>query len=152
MLAVNDGASLKVFGRRRRWLIVVAVASVSVICSCGPSSKEGDILIVCGARFGRAVVSGGDGPFYVDAEKHPPKSPITAAPGTAPIFIRVSSDCSTGASYTVTGGSLRVSVAVKAADGGAELLSVSPINPGQGRIDFAPSSQPSKQLTVTVSP
>lgn len=88
--------------------------------------------------------------MYLDASRRSPQV-VTAAARSAPIFVRVSPSCAQGAAFAVTDGTVAgVSALVKAKDGAAVVLSVSPYAPGQAVIHITPPHSDPTSLTLRV--
>lgn len=139
--------------RRGLGLLGVAALLLSAGSACGSTRIEPISATVCGVPIGRAEYSPGGGPVYLDLVRGTPTTAITAAAQSAPMSIRVSGNCAHGARYDVSDTAvIGVSPEVRAKDGGAVVLSVSPYRPGSSVIQFGPPAGASVSVTVEVRP
>src|SRR5262249_399244 len=114
---------------------VLVIASCLSACTPVEGGSDGPVFTICGTNTGRAVSVFGDGPVYIDASLHRPTKPVRAAAGTAPIHVRVSQDCSTGATVTVSSSAvIRVQNEIPAKDGAIEVAAIYPVSPGRSTL------------------
>jgi hypothetical protein len=130
---------------------VLATVLAVALTGCGTGGgdpADGPIIGICGTNVGRAEVGPGDGPVYVNASNHAPSAPVVSASGSAPMNVRVSSDCSVGARISVSDPRvIRASEEIRAKNGAGEVLSVYPLH--AGRAILAASRPGVRTLTIT---
>jgi hypothetical protein len=127
---------------RRRFLVAIAAMTVVTTCSCS-SNAEPTAHAVCGYRVGQGAVLAG-GPDFVDlAGKNPPTSEKAYAVGVKGngTVVRVSSNCSVGATVIVDPSTAAQVVTVVTAKNG---------KPEAVRVALEPTS-PTTTLVVTQS-
>jgi len=135
----------------RRLLIRAAMllATVAAVAGCG-SPSDGPVMSICGVNIGRAEDMAGSGPFYVDASTSAPSAPVVAAPGSSPVNLRVSPDCSTGAQVSVSNEAvITVESEIRATDRADEVVSVSPLAAGRSTVTMRRAgARPTKVIFV----
>lgn len=128
-------------------LVTLLAVALTGCGTGGGGSADGPIVEICGINVGRAEVRPGDGPVYVNASSHVPSAPIVSASGSAPMNVRVSSDCSVGARISVSDPRvIRATEEVRARNGADEVLSVYPLR--AGRATLTASRPGTKPLTL----
>lgn len=118
-------------------LSLIGMGMLAAGACSGPMYREGPVATICGTNIGRAIGSTarGSGPWYVDASRGAPGSPVTAVAHTSPMHVRVSSDCAHGAVVSVSDPAvIGFSSEIRAADGLQEVISVGPGNVGNATL------------------
>ena len=119
-------------------LVVFLGVGVLVAGACnGPRYREGPVATICGTNIGRATGSTarGSGPWYVDASRPAPSSPVIAVAHTTPMNVRVSPDCAHGAVVSVSDPAvLGLSSEIRSTDGLQEVISVGPGTEGSATL------------------
>lgn len=127
--------------------MVVLLLATTVVAACG-GDADGPLKTICGTNIGRAEVTLGSGPWYIDASRQSRSAPIVVAAGSSPMNLRVSSDCSTGAKVSVSDAAvINVMQGIQAKDGADEVVVITPA--GVGRSTVTIKREDSKPTTVT---
>lgn len=140
--------------RKSRMLGAILFLTVPLAVGCGSSNKGGGAVgVVCGKPLEVADFEmTGPAPEYVNASTHVPEMPIAAPALSHPVYLRISSDCSVGAPYYVTGHALWVTMYLLARDAQPEVLLISPRASGDGVIHFTPPKMTPQTVTIKVTP
>lgn len=101
-------------------------------CSTG-GAADGPRKKVCGHWLGRAEVTTGSGPWYVDVSSG--RASVTAAAESSPTLVRVSSNCQHGAGVHVSDPAvIGITAVVTGSDGGDVVVSVAPKHVGRATL------------------
>ncbi len=127
----------------RGWVIVMLGCSALTACSSGVSARnqpsagataDGPRKLICGTWIGRANNVAGSGPWFVDATKSAP-GPIVADARSSGTWLRLTNDCSHGATSSITNSAvIKVSSRIRAKDGRDEAVLVNPLERGSSTL------------------
>lgn len=114
-------------------LVVGLTLSAGLVAGCAeaPAVADGPRMQVCGQWIGRAEMSVGSGPFYIDASRRSAVT-IRAATHSSGTWLRLSADCSVGARVVISDRKvIGVASALWAKDGHEEAVLLNPGRAGR---------------------